>query len=181
MKDIKGYEGKYAVTPEGKVWSHKQQKFLASGLNKETGYYHVSLWMGNKGKTLPVHRLVALAFVLNPEGKPVVNHKNGVKADNHFNNLEWVTKAENEEHARQTGLRVYTNRLTRDEFIEVLWDIINGESYISACMRVPYKVPFLSTKLRKIAKEIGWLSLLDESLKEQRIKRACKNLETFNV
>ena len=47
-------------------------------------------------------------------------------------------------------------------------------------MRVPYKVPFLSTKLRKIANELNIVHLLDASLKEQKINRACRNLESIN-
>lgn len=180
MKDIVGYERKYAVTEEGQIWSYQNNKFLAQTLNKVTGYYYVGLWINNNNKTVPIHRLVAIAFINPVIGKSVVNHKNGIKTDNNVGNLEWVTKSENEDHAIKTGLRLYTNRLSRDEFIDVLWDIINGESYASASMRVPYKVPFLSTKIRQIAKEIGMVDLLDHSLKEQRIKRACRNLESIN-
>lgn len=70
------------------------------------------------------------------------------------------------------GLKIYTNRLTKEEFINCLYDVINGESYTSLSSRVPYKVPFLSVKLRKIAKELGLENELNESLYMQRVIRA---------
>ena len=179
MIKISGYDH-YWITPEGRVFSEVSNKWLSQGLNKKNGYLYVSLWKENVGMTLPVHRLVAEYYVLNPENKPVVNHKNGIKTYNFSSNLEWVTKLENEQHARDTGLRIYTNRLTREEFLEVLDDVINGESYASVCERVPYKVPFLSTKIKQFATETGRLYALQESLKEQRRQRAMKNLESVN-
>lgn len=149
-------------------------------MNKDTGYLVISLWKNNVGKTYNIHRLVAEAFVPNTEDKPVVNHKNGIKTDNTVNNLEWVTKLENEQHARDMGLRIYTNRLTKEEFLGVLEDVIQGESYASVCERVPYKVPFLSTKIKQIAIQEGRLVELQQSLQLQRKQRAIKNLEAIN-
>ena len=90
MKDIVGYEGLYAVTEEGKVWSYRSKKFLSPADNGH-GYLQVNL----QGKMLRVHRLVAEAYIPNPEGKKDVNHKDGNRKNNCVSNLEWATRKEN--------------------------------------------------------------------------------------
>jgi hypothetical protein len=190
---IKGYEGLYSVSEDGKIFSLDREiickngvvkpikgREIIQGKHKDVRYNQVSLWKANKGLNLWVHRIVAQTFIPNPENKPEVNHINGKDIyDNSVRNLEWVTSSENSIHAVQTGLITYTNRLSRLEFIEVLNDVINGESYLSITNRVPYKVPFLSTKVRQIAKEEGLEHLLDESLKEQRLIRSAINGTSF--
>lgn len=185
---IKGYEELYEVSDTGEVRSvdrvlsvtnQKERLFkgkvLLQTMNKQVQYKQVSLWKENKGTSYYVHRLVAEAFIPNPEGKPEVNHIDGNRQNNNISNLEWVTSGENSLHASKTGLRVYTNRLTKDEFLDCLYDVINGESYQSLSSRVPYKVPFLSTKLRALAKEFNLETELDESLYIQRVNRARVN------
>lgn len=185
---VKGYEELYEVSDTGEVRSvdrvlavtnQKERLFkgrvLLQTMNKQVQYKQVSLWKENKGTSYYVHRLVAEAFIPNPEGKPEVNHIDGNRQNNHISNLEWVTSGENSLHASKTGLRVYTNRLTKNEFLDCLYDVINGESYQSLSSRVPYKVPFLSTKLRALAKEFNLETELDESLYIQRVNRARVN------
>ena len=185
---VKGYEGLYEVNDLGQVRSvdrtvlgkdgvsyRKRGRILRPSVIKDTGYLGVSLWRGNQGETHYVHRLVAEAHVPNPDDKPEVNHKDGVRTNPHSSNLEWCTRLENVEHAIQTGLRVYTHRLTKEEFVDCLFAVIEGESYASLCKRVPYKVPFLSTKLRKLAQELDLEGELNESLYLQRVERARAN------
>lgn len=90
MVDIKGFEGLYAITSCGKVWSYRSQKFLKPSKNNR-GYYHVVL--GNKTKT--IHRLVAEAYIDNPDGKDTVDHIDGNPENNSVNNLQWLTQTEN--------------------------------------------------------------------------------------
>ena len=97
-KDIEGYEGKYQITSWGRVYSVDKEKFLRQE-ETEKGYLRVDLFdESGKRKHHKVHRLVAVAFIPNPENKPQVNHKDGNKKNNSITNLEWVTDEENKEH-----------------------------------------------------------------------------------
>lgn len=88
--DIQGYEGLYMVNPAGKVYSLVSNKLLRAGCNKQ-GYKTVVLCKDGKEKSFKVHRLVALAFIPNPNNYPCINHKDEDKTNNDVNNLEWCT------------------------------------------------------------------------------------------
>lgn len=87
-KPIKGYEGLYEVSSLGNVKSLRRNVFLKPG-RKESGYLIVSLYKHNSGKNFYVHRLVAEAFIPNPDNLPIINHKDEVKTNNCVDNLEW--------------------------------------------------------------------------------------------
>ena len=98
-KDIEGFEGLYQVSSLGKVkslnFNHtKKEKILKHGSSKE-GYLRVNLCKEGKVTTHTVHRLVAQAFIPNPDNKSQVNHKDEDKTNNKVENLEWVTNKEN--------------------------------------------------------------------------------------
>lgn len=88
MKDIKGYEGIYAVTSCGKVWSYKYKKFLTP-IADRYGYLYVNLSKDGQSKKYKIHRLVAEAYIPNPDNLPQVNHKDENKTNNCLQNLEW--------------------------------------------------------------------------------------------
>ena len=94
LKDIKDYEGLYAITRDGKVWSYKRNKFLKHVLDKDD-YHKVSLCKNGKKKSFRIHRLVAKAFIPNPNNLPEVNHKDEDKSNNCVENLEWMSKIDN--------------------------------------------------------------------------------------
>ena len=89
-KDVVGYEGLYMVSDTGVVMSLYHNKILSSPAGSH-GYPNVVLCKNRIKKTHTVHRLVAEAFLENPEGYPCINHKDENKANNHASNLEWCT------------------------------------------------------------------------------------------
>lgn len=94
-KDIKGYPG-YQISNYGRIWSSKQHGRYMKPSPNNRGYLQINLIAKNgKRKKELVHRLVAIAFIDNPEGKPEVNHINHIRDDNRVENLEWVSKSEN--------------------------------------------------------------------------------------
>ena len=97
MKDIKGYEGLYAVTSCGRVWSYKNKKFLSPRVRKD-GYLDINLYKGGEKKIFLVHQLIAETYIPNPENKPTVNHLDEIKNHNYVNNLTWSTMAEQNAH-----------------------------------------------------------------------------------
>jgi len=103
IKKIKGYEGIYSITSLGRVWSHRRKIWLKQ-YNNGHGYLFVTFSVNKNNKDKKVHRLVADAFIENPENKPQVNHKNGDKLDNKVSNLDWVTPRENMQHATDNML-----------------------------------------------------------------------------
>ena len=102
-KDIEGYEGIYQVSNYGNIrrvdsivkYDNEKEVHYNSKLLKPikqgNGYYYINLNYKGIGKTFRVHRLVAKAFIQNPDNLPIINHKNEDKADNRVENLEWCT------------------------------------------------------------------------------------------
>ena len=113
-RSIIDYPG-YEVSDDGRVRSiertvvdrrslrHFQSVMLKPRLKR--GYPVVVIRDAGATKNASVHRLVATAFLPNPENKPQVNHKNGIPTDNRVSNLEWCTAAENTQHSYSTGLQ----------------------------------------------------------------------------
>ena len=154
-KDIKDLEGKYQVSNFGNVLSlnyHRtgKPKLLKPKVNKH-GYLHVGLWKNRKRKWFDVHRLVAEAFIPNPDNLPQINHKDENKTNNSVYNLEWVTAKENSNHGTRN------KRMAKTKSKKVLQFTLDGEfirewpstqecgrngfsqSYVAACCRGEYK------------------------------------------
>lgn len=93
MKDIPGYEGYYAATEDGQIWSYRSNKFLKQTLDPY-GYYKVSFSINNQIKTYFVHRLIALTYIPNLENKETVDHIDRNRTNNNISNLRWATSKE---------------------------------------------------------------------------------------
>jgi len=105
FKPVVGFEGLYKISNTGKIVSfHKRNchREISQRIDR-AGYLTVRLSKQGKTSTQYVHRLISLAFVDILEDKPYVNHINGNKLDNRIENLEWVTHAENIQHAYHVG------------------------------------------------------------------------------
>lgn len=102
-KDIVGYEDNYQISNYGNVKNKITGKILIGDKNN-IGYRRVILYQPKK-KRFFVHRLVALHFVDGYKENLVINHIDGNKENNHYKNLEWVTRSENDLHAFRLGLR----------------------------------------------------------------------------
>lgn len=98
LRVIPNTDGRYSATPDGQIWSHYRKRFLKQSLN-DKGYcvVHILCHDGKQRDRL-VHRLVAKAYIPNPENKPTINHINEIKTDNRVENLEWATYLENNTH-----------------------------------------------------------------------------------
>ena len=140
--------GIYRITPDGKIYSKPKRKIpiVGKGMEFTGNFKHIlgiekemATNINNRGyravsfnkTTQMIHKLVAKGFIDNPEDKKFVNHIDGNKLNNHYSNLEWCTIAENNKHARDTGLHVqakghkikYKSKATKKKALNNLKDL----------------------------------------------------------
>jgi hypothetical protein len=104
VKDIPGFEGGYAITENGRIWSICRKKYRKMHLDS-WGYWELGLHKNGKIKHYRVNRLVALTFIPNPENLPEVEHRDNNKLNNCYWNLFWSTQKDNMNHACYDGLK----------------------------------------------------------------------------
>ena len=118
-KPIKGYEGKYDVSNFGRVRSYYKGLHIKTQRMNNCGYCYVNLYVkGKRQKMARVNRLVAEAFIPNPDNLSDVNHKDMNKTNNHVSNLEWSSHRGNVQHSYDSGQR-QAHKWTEEEKKEI--------------------------------------------------------------
>ena len=143
MIDIENYEGLYAITRDGKVWSYKSNKFLKPILTRN-GYCQVNLYKDGKIKREYIHRLVAFAFLDNPNNLSDVNHIDEDKTNNNVNNLEWLSHKDNINYGTRTkrvSKPIYCVELDRvfDGAKQAARELSLSQGNITSCCKGRYK------------------------------------------
>ena len=123
----------YSINEEGKIRNDKTNKILKPRLNKKNGYYYVDLWKNNKGKKYTIHRLLAEAFISNPESKPTIDHKDGNRQNNNLNNLRWATYSEQNSRFNTIGIRSEKVKITKQNGEIIIFDSIKKCSEYFNC------------------------------------------------
>ena len=160
-KDVKGFEGLYQVSNIGNVKRLISERVFAERLIGRTidkyGYVKRVLSKNGKNNHFTEHRLVAIAFIDNPNNKPAVNHINGIKTDNRVKNLEWCTNKENKEHAvitgitNQKGVKHNMCKLTEEQVCE-----IRKIGFSQTRMSLSKKYGVSRTHILRLIKNEGW-------------------------
>lgn len=135
LKDIQGYEGLYAITQEGQIWSYASEKFIQPDIH-ESGHYSVSLYKNGIRKHQYVHRLVAQTYIPNPNNYKYINHKDENPAHNWVSNLEWCTQAYNNNYGtarkKQAETKGFKVRCIETNKIYVSYNEASRQTKISA-------------------------------------------------
>jgi len=135
---ILGTDGRYSVSNIGNIRSNGFEVRNGNGVrrvrprilklqNHPQGYKVVNIKINDKYETLLVHRMVAMAFIPNPDNKEFINHIDGNKLNNCVDNLEWCTRQENENHAFMTGLKNTTG--DNNGFAKKVIDVTTGKTF----------------------------------------------------
>ena len=129
---VKGYDGIYEVSDKGRVrslnYNHTGTDRILKPRKNGDGYLQVGLWKDGHVKTVRIHRLVAEAFIQNPNNLETVNHKDEVKTNNTVSNLEWMSKKDNNNYGSRTirASKANTNNPKRSKQVQ-MFDKSTGE------------------------------------------------------
>ena len=171
IKKIENYD-KYFICDNGDVISEKAKtkKILSKNKTNGNGYIVCSLLKNGKYKNHYVHRMVAKAFIPNPENKPTVNHIDGNKKNNNVDNLEWNTYSENSTHAINVLGNIRNTKPMREAaYLSIIKEITltNGEEIITAKSGT------------EMAKKLG-VSVSGVSMVRRGINKTIKGYELYN-
>lgn len=182
-KEIEGFEGVYSISNLGRVRSFprkvkfgSQKRMTEDRVLKSSdngrGYKYVTLSYKGVAVREYVHRLVAKHFLEKGKDRAQVNHKNGDKSDNTYNNLEWVTQEENEEHAVVNGLIGGTESQLTLLKMNMIIDLLKSENYTIAEIEGVFGVSkTVIDQVRKTDKQLREQFALNKSKRNSRGKK----------
>lgn len=166
LKDIPGYEGRYAVTTDGRVWSHVREIWMRPWSDK-LGYSRVDCRVRVSGKRVGkspfVHRLVAKTYLENTGNKPHINHKNCNPSDNRLQNLEWCTHDENIKYAASLGrmarMRGQKNGHSKisNKTARQIKELVDSESKSQMEIAKTFGVSQPTVSAIKVGRNWGWM------------------------
>lgn len=116
IKDIENWED-YFIDINGNVFSKRRNRYMKP-IKSKSGYYVIQLHKNMKFKTFSIHRLIAKAFIPNPNNYPCINHIDGNKLNNDISNLEWCTHKHNSQEAVRIGLFDNVKKIQRENAIK---------------------------------------------------------------
>lgn len=163
---IPEFEG-YSIKEDGSVFSHKNGRFLKHHLN-ENGYLYATLRKENRNRTVAVHRLVAAAYLPNPDQKPFVNHLDANRTNPHKDNLEWCTQAENIKHAYKIGNMSQKQNFSQEELDKLLDRFEAGETMTGLASEMAVGLSRMTINLRNRAHKTSRFAAFEAELKRQK-------------
>lgn len=169
MIPIPGFEN-YVVSEDGTVTNTLTGRTLKPSLN-ENGYLYVGLSKAGKLYPRSVHRLVAAAYIPNPDDKPFVNHLDANRSNPHKDNLEWCTQTENIKHAYRLGNMSQKQNFTMEELDWLLCQLLAGSSMTLLAQSMGVGLSRLTINLRKRAIQTDRVTEFETKLAEQKRQR----------
>lgn len=166
----------YTITINGVVTNTNTGHIKKMWLCKN-GYYYVDLSHNGHKVKVPLHRLLAIHFLDNPENKRTVNHIDGNKTNNHITNLEWATDSENMQHAYNTNLNSQKHKLkvSADQADKLFMErIMTGTTITALAKELGVGLTQLSYRMKEASIRLDMEVKYAEELKRQKLERQSK-------
>ena len=164
----------YNISEDGTI-TNLTTRYIKKPWLSKNGYYYVDLQHKGYKQKVPLHRLLAIAFIPNPDNKRTVNHIDGNKQNNSLTNLEWATDAENMQHAYDSGLNRQPRKTSAEE-ADTLFStrIMTGTTITELAKELSVSVTQLSYRIKEASKRLNMENEYAIELKRQKLLRQSK-------